>query len=406
MADFSTEVAKRAREEYCTALVDTGMFARNMVVALGAVPSLLLWKIARDNYRKFCNREPSPPPAVPFPGGQCPVVYKIGGTARETFNDDTTRDTIWQDRRVWGPILSFGYDTEPNSDRVRFYCECYGNGNLSQPLLVSTRVGMTSAISSPPVSVSLVAAVTSIERNDGLPDNCGDGPNSPPRNIIPPPVEAPDFVYNDDSGNTVNVPLVFAFGLAYIDADLNLNLPITVNIKPDFDIPVTIAPKFDVVFNVGTGDYVFKPSYPPGEEPPDPGGPDRPDNYFPSPNPPPNNDPTAPNPPEPPDRNELRRTIVGCLVTTTSISSNANITQLGQEVNPDVFIPDLGLVSFLIQVGSNAGGWTEDIRVKNRRQVIQCPWEGGAIDVRGTPRVGVEFVVTPIYGYVDATVSG
>ena len=406
MADFRSEVGKRAREEYCNALIDTGMFARNMAVGIGALPSALLWKIARDNYRQFCNREPSPPPAVPFPGGQCQTKYTISGTAREVFNDDTDRNTVWQDREVWGPLVSFGYDTEPNTDRVRFYCECYGLASLPTPSLVSQRVTMTSAISSPPVSVSFTATVTSIARLDGLPDNCGDGPNAPPRNVIPPPVDVPDFVYNDDSGNTINVPLTFAFGLAYFDADFNLNLPVTVNVKFDFDVPVTVAPKFDVVFNVGTGDFVFKPTLPPGQKPPDPTGPDRPDNVYPDPLPPPNNDPTAPDPPPPPDENELRRVIVGCLVTTTDIDQPNPLTQLGQDVNPDVYIPDLGLVSFLIQVAGTSGGWTEDIRVKNRRQVIPCPWKQGAIDVRGTPRPGVEFTVTPIYGYVDVLVNG
>lgn len=406
MADFSSEVKRRARDEYCSALIDTGMFAKNMAVGLGALPSVLLWKIARDNYRKFCNREPSPPPSYPFAGGQCQAVYKIDGTAKETLSDGRVIDSVWQDRRVWGPILSFGYEEQPATGIRVFYCECYGNGNLSNPLTVSTRVGMTSSTTGIPDSVSFVATVTSIQRNDGLPDNCGDGPNAPPRNILPPPVDAPDFVYIDDSGNTINVPLTFAFGLAYLDADLNLNLPVTVNIKPDFDIPVTIAPKFDVVFNLGTGDTVFKPSYPPGDEPPDPSDPDRPDNYEPSPDPPPNNDPSAPDPPPPPNKNELRRAIVACLVTTTSINTTSGVSQLGQDVNPDVYIPDLGLVSFLIQAGGTSGGWTEDIRVKNRRHFIPCPWPAGAIDVRGTPRPGVNFVVTPIYGYVDAVVNG
>ena len=67
-----------------------------------------------------------------------------------------------------------------------------------------------------------------------------------------------------------------------------------------------------------------------------------------------------------------------------------------QDGNPKVGVPDYGLINFQVQVGG-ATGWTEDIRVKNARQIILCPWVDGAIGVSGTPRGANEFTITPIY---------
>lgn len=81
-------------------------------------------------------------------------------------------------------------------------------------------------------------------------------------------------------------------------------------------------------------------------------------------------------------------------MTTTHLDGNE--TTLEQQDNPAIYIPATGYVQFLIQVG-NSSAWTNDIAVKNLRAFIPCPWDAGAVEVKGTPRYGNQFTVTPVY---------
>jgi hypothetical protein len=267
------------------------------------------------------------------------------------------------------------------------------------------------------------------ERQDGLPDDCGDPPPEIP-DPPPPGWNGPttiNITYNNNDGIDVTVPIGFVFGYADIDINGQLEIPITLNtdVTGNFNFDTNIDGRIefsnngDINFNFGGRDFDFRP--PPGWRPDDViEGPPPPPGTSPEPPPPPGSgppppgseppppadgvddeippppDPDVPPPDEeipPPDEYEV---IIGVRVIVTSFQGSP-ITRLQQGSNPDVQIPDLGLVQFLIRTGQINAGWSEDIRVKNVNQVIPCPWPKGAIDVRGTPRGGVTWELRPIY---------
>lgn len=85
------------------------------------------------------------------------------------------------------------------------------------------------------------------------------------------------------------------------------------------------------------------------------------------------------------------------MVTVNNVN-DYSFTEVFQGENPNFYVPDLGTLQFFIKVGATTGAWSEPLRVQCRRQFIPCPWEGGASLVQGTPRLGVEWTLTPIYG--------
>ena len=181
-----------------------------------------------------------------------------------------------------------------------------------------------------------------------------------------------------------------------MNARAEFNVPVTFTFSPNFSFSPQF--KFDtrVDFNLNTGDFVVTPQLPhpvdfdfdvdfgDGQLPPPP--------------------PDVPNPEEPPPKPEIEPVIRGVVVTTLSVANGLNIGVLNQGDNPDVYFPDLGLVSFLIRTRYGGSAWTTDIKVKNKRQFIECPWTGGAISVRATPRAGVQFDVKAVYGQPDPLV--
>jgi hypothetical protein len=199
-------------------------------------------------------------------------------------------------------------------------------------------------------------------------------------------------------GNTVNIPLIAAFGFAKVDLNGELKIPINIDLG---------GIHFKADFNLNTGDIDFFPisnyfgDRRPGPAPRDvvpPGGggdgPEDGDNPPPVPNPP----PSIPPPPPPPDEDneDSESVIIGVLVTVNAIASSTT-TVLFQDDNPDIHVPNLGFVQFLSPVGRLASGWSSDIPVKNRRHLIPCPWPFGAIKVTGTPKSGVQWTLTPLY---------
>jgi hypothetical protein len=174
--------------------------------------------------------------------------------------------------------------------------------------------------------------------------------------------------------NIGGIPIV----VADVDGTLNIDLP-------DIgDVTIDVG-GIDVNFNREDG------SDPPSEQPnprpiPDDTGTD-PSDPIPDP---PSDDPPTEEPEEQPE--EVIRAV---LVTVTQPDSTSSI--ITQEDTPDVYVPDLGLISFRCRVSDSASGWTPDIRVKNLRCFIPCPYDGGAFEVKGTPRVGVEWTLTPVF---------
>jgi len=229
--------------------------------------------------------------------------------------------------------------------------------------------------------------VNSVVREDGQPDNCGDP------DPVNPPYTPGDNIFNDNTTVTVNntditIPVALVFGYATLNIDGTLNIPInaTFSANPEFN--------GNFNFNLNTGDLLpdfSNPNAPIPSPCSDPGG------YLPDPSipSPPDSIPDAPAlPPGSNDPTERQKLLKACIVTTTVLDGNE--TTVFQQENPDIYVPAVGYVQFLIQVG-NSSAWTTDVPVKSLRAFIPCPWDAGAIDVKGSPRFGNQFQVTPVY---------
>ncbi len=190
--------------------------------------------------------------------------------------------------------------------------------------------------------------------------------------------------WTDATGNTVTNNLTIVVGGAYINASASIQIPLKITI----DGKLTINPSINL--DVGGITVNLPGSGSPGQRPGDPTN-NAPGNPKPV-KPPPTN--PVPDPPDPPDPG---KSIIGCVVTCLD-TPKGRASQIIQKDNPDIYAPNLGFVNFLVRLGDGTStAWTSDIPVKNVRNLIECPWEYGAIDVRGTPQPGVEFDITPIY---------
>lgn len=332
--------------------------------------------------RRLCGQEPPTIPPPPFNGGQCNCVpYNVDISVEIRRRDDNSLvDTRLTTLQTTGPITSIAIEDPSPSGPDSVSVALRGSFSNCQPGAVS----LTSAARELFRMDNL--QILSITRGDGLPDNCG----SPP-SVVPPPapgfnVREGDITYVNSEGNNITVPIVAAFGYADIDINGSLSIPIKVDVG---------GIKVDVNFNLNTGDIQFFPTnnYPSRK----PGG--QPTDYLPSPgielpDYPPNL--PLPLPPIDEEDKDTEPIIVAVVVTTESVETG-RISTLFQDDNPSIRIPSLGHVSFLCRVGFMESAWTSDIPVKNERQLIPCPWEGGAIRVAGTPQPGVEWTLTPIY---------
>jgi hypothetical protein len=346
-------------------------------------------------YRLLCNREPPPVPGSPVTGGQCDTLYNVtvsysyqtpqGGSC-PTFNESQTFNG-----RL-GPIRGTRLFRE-GSD-VGYYLlhapqSGFPTGETRSVIVVDGGGGVCNA-------QMFSATVTSIVRVDGLPDDCGDAPPVVPNPPSPNPTFSFPIVYVDASGNTIelNGTAIFAAGFAYINGQLNI--PFRVTINPDITIPI------DGTINLETGDINFnfgggnggggcEPKPPSGYEPTNP----------PPPNPEPGNPPAPPIEDNPTDT-RLKDIIRGVIATVSD--DDGKVTVIDQSSNPDLYIPRVGNVQFAIQIG-NSISWTERVNVTSLRQFIPCPWEGGAVDVRGTSEPGFIMTLTPVVGKIPDDVS-
>lgn len=349
--------------------------------------------------RLFCNKEPPPPPDG-VDGGQCPVDYEVISTIRRTNAEVPGNNQEFTGLGVVarGPIQGLTFVTSGEGDQTT--TDVFLVHSAAGPgLPTTTRIGGFN-VGTPGDKVS--GEITSITRVDGLPDNCG---NTPPTID---PYDPDDFrtitniTYTNNDGIDVTIPVGLLIAPVFVDADVNLNIPVKVSFDPEFNFDPTFNYDIQLDINVGTGDITPRPPVPRGDTPPR--LPPPPDFDFDFPNG--IDNPAPPSPPDvpdaPPAQPDPERTAVirGAIVTVTEIDEPNTVGILFQGNNPDVYYPDLGLVSFQIRT-RNGTAWTTDIKVKNKRQLIACEWGGGAIAVQATPRLGVQLNVTPVYGAPD-----
>src|SRR5512147_519384 len=384
---FVDEVANALRNGYCSIVGSYASFLEQNFPAFGVVPNPGLGA-ARLAQRLFCNSEPpdEPPPIDPgFTGGQCAgVLYRV--TCSITYPFGGSPVTVNPQRLVTGPITFVGTE-RVSSTSIRTIIRASGGS-------VTTQVDSYSSSEENVDQYTLNFA--SVIRPDGLPDNCGDPDPLPPPPPPPPPdgfnVIAVDVTYTDNSGHDITVPIVAVFATVVIAGNGNVFAPVRVNVPVDADL------NLNGTLNLTTGDINLNfgdQNRLPGLEdcPPAPPGvpddiPDVPDD--------------VPDYSEPDEPGVVPTVIRGAIVTVTETGNG--VTHVFQGDNPDVYLPRLGNIQFQMEFGRRIA-WSEDIPVKNRRQFIRCPWEGGAIAVEGTPAPGVVWEITPVYDFSDRVIE-
>lgn len=377
MADFKETLESAVVESFCRVTAPNTQLLRTFADAFGSNPGLTVPAyVGEVAYSLVCDKRPDPPLPPPFSGGQCQTLYQVTSQATLELTAPPSQETVQRTDVLPGAIYGIAQKLEGSSDII-YITHRATDGSLG----VFNVFGTTR-----PAGKWTSYQIISVVRVDGQPDDCGN-PSSFPRLPPPQPGEMSDNTtinWTDINGDTITNNLNINIGSAYIDVQANVQIPIEVNIDARATINATI--------NVSTGGISITPpggSLPTGK-PGSPGGGTGSgtgvDTAPPS--------SPIPDPPDPPDPT---KSIVGAIVTVIS-DSKGRATQIIQKDNPDIYAPNLGFIQFLVRIGNGTTtAWTSDIPVKNVRNLIPCPWEFGAIDVRGTPQPGVEFDITPVY---------
>lgn len=370
------------RDGFCTVVNTLQDFGFGLDVGAEYRGTKATVDVLRFSQRLVCNREPSAAYEPPFTGGQCFTAYYVVVEADVPRLDGFPSGLSGAYTRspVPGRIEGLGVRTIPGvpSSLYQFYIRSRdATGTISETEVLQA-----------PVTVYAVpeGTFTTIARLDGLPDDCGSPYPQPPPSAPGDRTYPFNFTYVDNSSNDVNIDGSVTFGDIVVGSNNDIKIPFRVTI--DDILPYT----FNGTLSLTTGDISFNlgnPNYSPIDRP-------NPDGYTTDPSPDPL--PDVPVPPTDPGANEpepdTQRVIRGVFVTT--VTDNSPGTVIDQTDTPDIIVPNLGYVQFLIRV-SGRSAWTSDIAVKNHKWFCECPFEGGAIDVRGTPRTGVEWTLTPVY---------
>lgn len=388
--EFRDELFNGIREAWCTALEYGGNFLDALPDPLVDSSQVPIARMNRGLYRMFCNREPPAAYAPPFEGGQCPVTYRVYW---RLFFQSQPGATVTQDDLMGytaGPIGEFELRiTNPpypsatlygirSTDGAAYPLGGSSTGSLGVPLGDQTRF-----------------EILSIVRNDGAPDDCGDPPEVP---VGPPQPDYNDIDidinYSPHTGPDITVPVNFIFAPVRVNLNGEVNIPVKIDIG-NINVPITGNLNINnPSLNLNFGN----PNYAPTDKP-------TPDRYD-SPDDTPDNPPDVPEPVTPPlptvPPTDTKRIIRACIVTVSTVSPTNTV--IGQGDNPDIYAPNLGFISFYIAIASKTS-WTSDIPVKNKRNFIVCPWEGGALAVKGTPRPGVSWTISPVYALVDESLE-
>lgn len=390
MADLNSSLASAVRDGFCRGLpgVVTGalLFSALSAPTVGAAAvGVGVAAGAAAIYGLGCNR-PLPDgayPAPPFTGGQCQINYTVNFTFEYLFSNvngvktyQTVNDAIGN---VPGPISGIRAVNAANGTTFRVFIDCR-TGALQV-------AGGTGPVNSQEARNARITSVT--PTNPAQQDNCGSlPPQLPPQPNAGNTTVNRNVTYTNNDGVDVTIPVVIAYGYANVDVNGELNIPVAIqaNLNPVVNFNGSLNLRTgDLNVNIGDPDSPFGSNGPCGGDPVV--DPDSPDTPLPLP-------PSDPVPPSNAAKPQKRRILRGCQVVTTVL--NGRQTELDQANNPDIFVPAIGYINFLVQVGGKTA-WTTDIAIKNVNQIVECPWIGGAIDVRGTPSYNNQFTIIPIY---------
>lgn len=375
MSEIFDEAARIAREAVPKVLCGAGGLSRLGQDIAGKVNPFYDGSLL-DGYQTavtgalqgFCDVPPAgpiPTPELPFTGGQCSAMYTV----------------------------SFQY-----KGIGRFSCFLFGSTFNSAPVqgpITSIRLGgqqQTTTCQPGPIFKQVVASIPgnpaanliqlggndffyevsniSVTRVGGLPDNCGNPPpvfppGTPnPNPPTPPPTEV---VINLPDIGPVTVTFSPTVGIAYVDADAEFNVPVTVNVDVG-----GIDVNFDVDFDVNISD----PTKPPKPTPPN--RPRKPDGRVEPPDcPPPSeciNEPEEDEPStEPPPVDPKEFVVTGAAALCVVDISESTATEILQENGPNIWVPRLGYIRFQYVTNRGETVWGTDIAVKGTNFVAGAP---------------------------------
>lgn len=377
MGGFRDALEAAGTEAFCRLSASNTQLLRTFADVIGAQGAVAIpTAIADLGYNLICDRRPDPPLPPPLTGGQCRTQYQVTSQATLQITAPPSQETVNRTDVLQGPIYGISQKLSGSND-VIYISFLDAAGNYAEFNVFGT---------TRPAGKFTAYQITSIVRVDGLPDNCGNAPPVPP---YPPPSTGDDTVttpitWVDADGNTQNNSLTIVLGVAYIDATLNIQIPlkITVDARATINATLNLNAGGITVNLPGSGSPAGRPGSPSNNTP---------RNTAPLKPAPANPIPDPPNPPDP------SKSIVGAIVTVLD-NDRSRATQIVQKDNPDIFAPYLGFIQFLVRIGDGSvTAWTSDIPIKNYRNLIPCPWRWGAIDVRSTPIPGVEIDIDPIY---------
>lgn len=391
MPSFIDSLHAFLKQSWCDAL-STANFLYDTTGMLSYDPLQIRSKFGLA-YRMYCDKEPPAQPAPPFTGGQCAGKSYIvswfwhsKNLFGNPFNYDSSTPPL---PGGIGQILSIADTNAPGGYTIQIP---YNIGNGDTKYYVAASTGNSQA----PFS-GISYGITNVRTADNSPDTCGD---PPPPDIVPPSVTDRSFPFNftyiDSGNNTINVnatavfaPLIIS-GNGIVYAPIRFNFNFNPNLKIDGLLRLDIG---DLQINFGDANKLI---------PRDPGAKDQPTLPPNVPDFPPNVPGNRPyrNPDKP--SADTERIMLGALVTVTKYSSPQGV--IYQDTNPDIALPRFGNISFLCSVGGHFG-WTTDIPVRCERQFIQCPWDGGATQIAGTPSLGVEWTILPVYAERTPTIK-
>lgn len=353
---FAEAVTEATRATFCGILaVNDGINGFLEGIVEGG--SLGFQDATRALRRSVCNNSDDtvPIPSSEFTGGQCPVLYD--GSLRVSVVVDG-QDLSFNANffNVLGPIEGAYLEPVPGQNSVRY-------GVITESGQVF--VGATSATGVQGVSINNVI------RQDGQPDDCGDPPPPPIQPYVPGPTTV-SITYEDNSQTTINEDIDITIFAPFVAIGGAIIAPVTISgntfslvgelqLTPEFKL--NLEPSLTIGGSGQQDDPSEPPDYPVGL--PDPG--------------------------------PSKRVIVGAVVTATQVTLGRK-TEIEQGVNPDIFAPRIGNISFLIATDKDVA-WTVDIPIKAVRQFVPCPFFGGAVDVAATPELGFELDVRPVYDF-------
>lgn len=380
MSNFLDAATSAVRNAGCQ-LLGVPTYINDTLQRLGFFPFDAARRAIPDFWRRaLCDTDAPDPEPPPFTGGQCPTTYRV--TVRRAFRQNTTGNQQNQTGLAAGNFLGplRQERRQVGNNLVLFVID--GNGQETATFSVNNQTNTV-----------LFLGIDGATRLDGQPDDCGD-PEPEYDPVEPGDVTyETNITYDNSSGVSVTIPVVLIFARAQLTANANITIPFTLNLTPTLNVTGNLGLDGTVNFNFGGGNSTSLPKdprkgdcgdipLPDGEVPEDPTDSDK----------------------EPQKERDREVVLKGVLVTVNSLEG-FRATQLMQNENPDIYVPNLGFVNFLVRVGEISGGWTGDIPVKNRRHLIECPWSDGAIDVKGTPQPGVTWTLTKVFGYAGTPVE-